>query len=108
MDDDWGTEPRIEAAKVRLRDVLKPRKTVIDYTYDFGDGWGHRLTASDVRVGQPGVSDPRYIGGERNGPLEDCGGIPDLYELLEAIADLLIRTCASQRMGGRLQSRLIR
>jgi hypothetical protein len=28
MDDDWGTEPRIAAGKVRLRDVLKPRKTV--------------------------------------------------------------------------------
>jgi hypothetical protein len=35
MDDDWGTEPPIAAGKVRLRDVLKPRKTVIDYTYDF-------------------------------------------------------------------------
>jgi hypothetical protein len=62
MDDDLGAEPRIEAGKVRLRDVLKPRKTVIDYTYDFGDGWEHRLTVTDVRVGQPGVSYPRYIG----------------------------------------------
>jgi hypothetical protein len=87
MDDDWGTEPRIEAAKMRLRDALKPRKTIIDYTYDFGDGWEHRLTVTDVRAGQPGVSYPRYIGGERNGPLEDCGGIPGFYELLEAIAD---------------------
>src|SRR5271165_1253430 len=87
MDDDWGTEPRIAAGKVRLRDVLKPRKTVIDYTYDFGDGWEHRLTVTDVRVGQPGVSYLRYIGGERNGPPEDCGGIPGFYELLEAITD---------------------
>jgi transposase len=31
------------AAKVRLRDVLKPRKTIIDYTYDFGDSWEQRL-----------------------------------------------------------------
>jgi hypothetical protein len=87
MDDDWGTGPRIEAGKVRLRDVLKPRKTVIDYTYDFGDGWEHRLTVTDVRAGQRDVSYPRYIGGERNGPPEDCGGIPGFYELLEAIAD---------------------
>ena len=27
------------ASKVRLRDVLKPGKTVIDYTYDLGDCW---------------------------------------------------------------------
>ena len=49
MDDEWETEPRIAAGKVRLRDVLKPRKTIIDYTYDFGDSWEHRLTVTDVR-----------------------------------------------------------
>jgi hypothetical protein len=87
MDEDWGTRQRFEASKVRLRDVLKPRKTVIDYTYDFGDCWKHRLTVTDIRAGEPAVSYPRYIGGQRNGPLEDCGGIPGFYELLEAIAD---------------------
>jgi len=30
---------------------------------------------------------PRYIGGERNGPPEDCGGIPGFYEWLAAISD---------------------
>jgi hypothetical protein len=99
MDDDWGTEPRIEAGKVRLRDVLKPRKTVIDYTYDFGDGWEHRLTVTDVRAGQRDVSYPRYIGGERNGPPEDCGGIPGFYELLEAIADRIIRAMPISKNG---------
>ena len=60
MDDDWGTEPRIEAGKVRLRDVLKPRKTVIDYTYDFGDGWEHRLTVTDVRADQRSRRSGKY------------------------------------------------
>ena len=87
MDDDRGTEPRIEAGKVRLRDVLKPRKTVIDYIYDFGDYWEHQLIVTDVRAGEPGISYPRYIGGEQNGPLEDCGGIPGFYALLEILAD---------------------
>jgi Plasmid pRiA4b ORF-3-like protein len=87
MDDHWGDEPCVAAAKVRLRDVLKPRKTVIDYLYDFGDSWEHRLTVTKVRPGEPGVSYPRYIGGERNAPPEDCGGIPGFYELLEALPD---------------------
>jgi hypothetical protein len=87
MDDAWGTKPSLAAGKVRLRDVLKPRKTIIDYTYDFGDCWEHRLIVTDVRAGQAGVSFPRYIGGEKNGPPEDCGGIPGFYELLEAITD---------------------
>src|SRR5262249_30246227 len=76
MDDDWDTQPRREAGKVRLRDVLRSRETVIDYLYDFGDSWELRLTATDVRAGEPGLSYPRYVGGERNAPPEDCGGIP--------------------------------
>ncbi|HZL01251.1 MAG TPA: plasmid pRiA4b ORF-3 family protein [Caulobacteraceae bacterium] len=87
MDGDWGNEPRREAAKVRLREVLRPGKTVIDYIYDFGDSWEHEITVTGVRPGQPGVSYPRYVGGERNGPPEDCGGIPGLYAMLEARAD---------------------
>lgn len=87
MDEDWGTEPRIDASKVRLREVLQPRKTKIDYIYDFGDGWEHRLTVTDVRAGDPSLSYPRYVGGERNGPPEDCGGIPGFYEMLDAAAD---------------------
>jgi len=84
---DRGTRRRFRAGKVRLRDVLKPRKTIIDCTYDFGDCWEHRLTVTDVRAGEPAISYPRYIGGERNGPLEDCGGIPGFYALLEVLAD---------------------
>ena len=87
MGDDGGTEPRIDASKVRLRAVLKPRKTVIDYLYDFGDSWEHRITISDIRAGEPGVFYPRYIGGEWNAPPEDCGGIPGFYEMLDAIGD---------------------
>lgn len=86
IDEDWGTA-RNEADKVRLRDVLKPRKTTIDYLYDFGDSWEHRLIVTDVRAGSAQASYPRYVGGERNAPPEDCGGIPGFYDMLDAIAD---------------------
>uniref|UniRef100_B0T9Z8 Plasmid pRiA4b ORF-3 family protein n=1 Tax=Caulobacter sp. (strain K31) TaxID=366602 RepID=B0T9Z8_CAUSK len=87
MDEDWGTTPRKEAAKVRLRDVLEPKTTVIDYVNDFGDNWEHRITVTDVRVGDPQTAYPRYIGGEGSGPPEDCGGVPGFYEMLEARGD---------------------
>ncbi|MBO0906105.1 plasmid pRiA4b ORF-3 family protein [Jiella sonneratiae] len=87
MDEDWGSETRQEASKVRLRDVLKPRRTTIDYLYDFGDSWEHRLTVTRVRASDPAASYPRYVGGERNAPPEDCGGIPGFYDLLDALAD---------------------
>jgi hypothetical protein len=87
MDQDWGTEPRIDAAKVRLREVLTPRKTTIDYLYDFGDDWEHRLIFTDIRQGTQGVGYPRYIAGEWNAPPEDCGGVPGFYDKLAAAAD---------------------
>ncbi|MCW5720026.1 MAG: plasmid pRiA4b ORF-3 family protein [Devosia sp.] len=87
MDEDWGTEPRKQAVKVRLRDVLKAKRTIIDYVYDFGDYWEHRIIVTDVRAGNPEIAYPRYIAGERAGPPEDCGGIPGFYDLLKARSD---------------------
>ena len=87
MDEDWGSRPRLMAGKVRLRDVLKPGKTVIDYTYDFGDCWEHRLTVTDVRAGRPGVSYPRYIGGETERAARGLRRNPGLLRWLEAISD---------------------
>jgi hypothetical protein len=46
-------EPRSDAAKVRLRNVLRPGRITIDYLYDFGDCWEHRLTVTDIRTGDP-------------------------------------------------------
>jgi hypothetical protein len=87
LDDDWGDSPKQDARKVRLRDVLKPRKTVIDYLYDFGDSWEHRITLTKVRPGEAGITYPRYMGGEYNAPPEDCGGLPGFYNTLDALED---------------------
>ena len=85
-DEDWG-EPAVDAGKVILRDVLKPRKTAIDYLYDFGDSWEHKLTITKVRAGEPGVSYPRYTGGAQNAPPEDCGGVHGFYTGLEVLGN---------------------
>ena len=87
MDEDWDTAPRKVASRTRLREVLAPGTTMIDYTYDFGDNWEHNLIVSDVRRGEPDTAYPRFIAGERDCPPEDCGGIPGFYEMLEARAD---------------------
>lgn len=55
--DDWGGPPTLRADKVRLREVLKPRKTILGHIYDFGDSWAHRLTVTDVRPGEPDTID---------------------------------------------------
>jgi hypothetical protein len=83
----WGGPAVVNAGKVRLAELLKPRKTVIDYTYDMGDSWEHRLTITDVRPADPAVVYPRYVAGERPAPPEDCGGVPGFYSALESLAD---------------------
>lgn len=85
---DWGGPPTIKAESIRLREILKPRKTVLDYLYDFGDSWEHQLTFTDVRLGDPDVEYPRLTDGERAAPPEDCGGLPGYYDTLDVLADL--------------------
>jgi hypothetical protein len=75
------------AAKLRLHELLRPRKTKFTYTYDFGDCWEHLLTLTRPRAAEHGANYPRYVGGEHAAPPEDCGGIPGFYARLEALAD---------------------
>jgi len=49
--------------------------------------WQHTLTLSDVRKGDPALAYPRFIGGERDCPPEDCGGISGFYGMLEIRSD---------------------
>ena len=103
MDDDWGTAPRTDAIKVRLREVLKPRKTNVEYLYDFGDSWEHRITVTKIRPGLPGVSYPHYIAGEWDCPPENCGGVPGYYHMHDALADPRApRPCRGCRIPGGL------
>ena len=75
------------AAKLPLKDLLRPRKTKLLYTYDFGDCWEHQLTVAQPRPAEAGVTYPRYLAGERAAPPEDCGGVPGFYAQLDILAD---------------------
>jgi len=76
-----------ESADVQLSDFLRPRRTTFQYLYDFGDDWLHNVIVTTIRAPEAGVASPRYIGGERNAPPEDIGGIYGFYEGLEAVAE---------------------
>lgn len=82
-----GERPAIDARSTTLTQILKVRETTIDYRYDFGDDWELRLTLAARRPRTAGTTYPRYIGGERNAPPEDCGGVSGFDELLSALAD---------------------
>lgn len=84
---DWGDASFEGADDALLRNLLKPRTTSIGYVYDFGDNWELRLMLTNRRPGASDTAYPRYVGGERNAPPEDCGGIPGFQQLLDALSD---------------------
>jgi len=54
------------------------------YTYDFSDEWEHQITIGKRRLKpkQPTL-ETRLISGKGVAPLEDCGGIPGHYAILD-------------------------
>jgi hypothetical protein len=59
----------------------------LDYLYDFGDGWTHRITVEEVLAPEPGVQYPRCVSGQRACPPEDVGGPWGYEKFLAAMAD---------------------
>lgn len=56
----------------------------LDYIYDFGDNWHHRIKTERSLPLEPDVEYPRYIDGERAAPPEDSGGVFGYQHLVEA------------------------
>jgi Plasmid pRiA4b ORF-3-like protein len=75
------------AASKTLADVAGARGDRIDYTYDFGDDWVHRIVVDDVGPADPDVAYPRCLTGRRATPPKDCGGAWGYADLLEILAD---------------------
>jgi len=84
-DEDWGEPPRDER-RTRL-DAIAGEGTSFRYTYDFGDGWGHRIVVEKVLSASTGAVVPACVDGRRACPPEDCGGTWGYRQLLEILAD---------------------
>jgi hypothetical protein len=84
-DPDWNA--RIDnAATTKLSALLTAGVKEISYVYDMGDNWQHRIIVEKLKAAEPGALYPRFLGGERRCPPEDCGGHPGYYDFLENIA----------------------
>lgn len=82
LDDDLINESRI-----RLNSILSEEKSSIEYAYDFGDGWTHKIVLEKILKESPVPRLPWCVAGARACPPEDCGGPWGYAELLEIIAD---------------------
>jgi Plasmid pRiA4b ORF-3-like protein/Domain of unknown function (DUF6933) len=83
-DDDWG-EPAHDERRIRL-DAVAGEGSSFGYTYDFGDGWEHRVVVEKL-LPTADSAVPACIDGRRACPPEDCGGPWGYRELLEILAD---------------------
>lgn len=86
-DPEWPDDTLTAAKSVKLKTLIDRGVRQLDYTYDMGDNWHHVVTIEAIEAGKPDTKYPRYIGGERRGPPEDCGGTPGFETFLDAIAD---------------------
>ena len=72
---------------MRLSNLLHKPGDRLEYEYDFGDGWLHRIVLEVVIDAQLGRSTIRCLGGERACPPENCGGVGGYQELLQQLSD---------------------
>ncbi len=72
---------------VKLGSVVKKEKSAFLYVYDLGDCWEHEILLEKKLPEETGAHYPVCIGGERNCPPEDCGGIWGYSDFLETIKD---------------------
>lgn len=84
-DEDWGDTPDDERG-TRL-DAIAGEGDSLRYTYDFGDGWEHRVVVEQVFPAAAVPTVPACIDGRRACPPEDCGGTWGYRELLDVLAD---------------------
>ncbi|MCX7097232.1 MAG: plasmid pRiA4b ORF-3 family protein [Methylococcales bacterium] len=74
-------------SKYKLSQLLTHEKESMNYIYDFGDNWQHKILLEKILPFDDCVTLPLCIKGNRACPPEDCGGIWGYVELLETLAD---------------------
>ncbi len=72
-------------AKNKITEFLIEEGQKAHYTYDFGDNWEHEIEIVDVLKKEKGIRYPKCLDGKRNGPPEDCGGIPGYEDVIDAL-----------------------
>lgn len=78
----------LDARKTTLTQALSDTGAkTLRYSYDFGDGWEHRIRVGAFFEANPFVQYPVLTGAVGRCPPEDVGGPPGYAEFLEAIAD---------------------
>ncbi len=73
--------------RYKLSQVLRKEKDWLDYEYDFGDGWGHKVILEKILPYDKDIPRARCIKGKRACPPENCGGTWGYRDFLKIIRD---------------------
>jgi len=83
-DPNYDSPGSITSESTRLTSAL--RKSTLNYVYDFGDYWEHRIKVEKTLAPIPELTLPFCVGGARATPPEDCGGVAGYAEFVQAMA----------------------
>jgi hypothetical protein len=88
-DEEWiGSSAMLDERKFTIGQVLGEQVKTFAYSYDFGDGWDHRITVEKHLPVQEGRNEwPMCLAGENACPPEDVGGPPGYMNFLQAMRD---------------------
>lgn len=82
--DAWG-DIRNERT-TRLASALGAARTM-NYVYDFGDNWRHRIKVEKRLEPAPAGMLPMCVAGANAAPPDDCGGVYGYYDFVAAVSD---------------------
>ena len=76
----------IDDRSTLISSLLTNEKEILNYEYDFGDGWNHLIKLEKIiHIGE--LIHPKCLDGKLNTPPEDCGGVPGFYNFLEIMTN---------------------
>lgn len=75
----------VSGANVKLTTVL--RTATVQYIYDFGDYWEHRIQVEKTHSPDSVLRLPLCVGGACATPPDDCGGVPGYAHFVRVMAD---------------------
>jgi Plasmid pRiA4b ORF-3-like protein len=84
-DPDYDTPGSMHSEATRLTKAATAAGT-IDYVYDFGDYWEHRIKIEKV-LAPADMKLPVCIAGANAAPPDDCGGVPGYADFVQAMSD---------------------
>jgi hypothetical protein len=85
-DPDFDSPGSVRSERTALTKAMT-RSGTIDYVYDFGDHWQHRVKLEKTLAPMPDLKLPLCVDGAGATPPDDCGGAPGYMDFVQAMAD---------------------